>query len=263
MNNYEVVPLSGIKKFITGKRPAKSTETIAALRKRTNKLQIRARALKRMSEEERENAKQFLREGNKNAAQQSLLRRKKYQNDLSDIYKKAALLQNVMQGINNAQDTVEMVKELEQAQNVMETLNKQANPERTEDVMLNLETNMEQLDMVSERLTDSSLVESDLDSDYDPNEIENVLTALMREIEQETGAPITSPRVPVRTSATTSTSNTSTRASSAKVSSSADLEDEMDLPAPKSGKPEELDPREKEIRDEIARIKKEMESELK
>ena len=260
---YEVVLLSGIKKFITGKRPAKSTETIAALRKRTNKLQIRARALKRMSEEERDNAKQFLREGNKNAAQQSLLRRKKFQNDLSDIYKKAALLQNVMQGINNAQDTVEMVKELEQAQRVMETLNRQANPERTENVMLNLETNMEELDMVSERLTDSSLIESEADSEYDSKEIENDLNALMREIEQETGMPAVSSKTPARTSTTTAPLSASTKAVSTRSSGTTDLEEEADLPTPGTGKPEELDPREKEIREEIARIKKEMEAELK
>ena len=65
-----------------------------------------------MSHDERANAKQFLREGNKNAAQQSLLRRKRYQNDLTNIYKKAALVQNIITGISNAADNVEMVKEL-------------------------------------------------------------------------------------------------------------------------------------------------------
>lgn len=233
--------MSGIRRFITGKRPKKSSETIALLRKRTNKLQIRARALKRMSQDERDNAKQFLKEGNKNAAQQSLLRRKRFQKDLTDIYKKAALVQNIITGISNAADNVEMVKELSQAQNVMSDLNRQANPEKTDEVMMNLETSMEESEYVSERLTDSSLIDSEMDLDVDMGELDNELSELMAEIAEEAGMPVPE------------------KSSKVSASKSKPVSSEVDLPEPGSGP----DPREKEIRDEIARIKQEMESELK
>jgi hypothetical protein len=231
--------MSGIKRFLTGKKPKKSSETVALLRKRTNKLQIRARALKRMSQDERGNAKQFLREGNKNAAQQSLLRRKRYQSDLTNIYKKAALVQNIITGISNAADNVEMVKELQQAQNVMSDLTRQANPEKTDEVMMNLETSMEEADYISERLTDSSLIDSEMDLDVDMDELDNELNDLLSEIADEAGMPKPKEKVgaPVR---------------------ARPIEAEAaDLPEPGS------DPREKEIKAEIARIKQEMESELK
>ncbi|OLS27540.1 MAG: hypothetical protein HeimC3_03190 [Candidatus Heimdallarchaeota archaeon LC_3] len=227
--------MSGFRRFITGRKPKKSSETVALLRKRTNKLQIRARALKRMSQDERGNAKQFLKEGNKSAAQQSLLRRKRFQKDLTDIYKKAALVQNIITGISNAADNVEMVKELHQASNVMSDLNRQANPEKTDEVMMNLETSMEESDYVSERLTDSSLIDSELDLDVDVGELDGELSALMAEIEEEAGIP-SSERV------------------KSKIARPVEV---ADLPEPAS------DPREKEIKDEIARIKQEMESELK
>jgi len=201
-----------------------------------------------MSEEERDNAKGLLKEGNKTAAQQALLRRKRYQKDLTDIYKKAALVQNIITGITNAQDNVEMVRELQQADAVLGSLNKQANPVKTDEVMMNMETKMEELDYVSERLTDSSLIESAADGDVDLGELEGELSSIMAEISEEAGikAPATKSKVPVRTTAQT--------------------EEAVDLPAPeasKLGKEAGNDPREKEIRDEIARIKKEMESELK
>ena len=230
--------MSGIRRFITGKRPKKSSETIAVLRKRTNKLQIRARALKRMSHEERDNAKQFLRENNRGAAQQSLLRRKRYQKDLNEIYKKAALVQNIITGISNAADNVEMVKELQQAQNVMSDLTRQANPEKTDEVMMNLETSMEEADYISERLTDSSLIDSEMDLDVDMEELDDELNSLMAEIADEAGV---------------STSERTHRVPQKAVSEP----ESVDLPEPAS------DPREKEIKDEIARIKAEMESELK
>jgi hypothetical protein len=231
--------MSGIRRFITGKKPKKSSETVALLRKRTNKLQIRARALKRMSHDERGNAKQFLKEGNKNAAQQSLLRRKRYQSDLTNIYKKAALVQNIITGISNAADNVEMVKELQQAQNVMSDLTKAANPEKTDEVMMNLETSMEEADYISERLTDSSLIDSEMDLDVDMEELDGELNDLMAEIAEEAGMP--TPKEKARTTGRVSASQP----------------EAVDLPEPGS------DPREKEIKDEIARIKQEMESELK
>ncbi|KKM91059.1 hypothetical protein LCGC14_1232450, partial [marine sediment metagenome] len=55
--------------------------------------------------------------------------------------------------------------------------------------MMNLETSMEESDYVSERLTDSSLIDSELDLDVDVGELDGELSALMAEIEEEAGIP--------------------------------------------------------------------------
>ena len=73
------------------------------------------------------------------------------------------------------------------------------------------------------------------DLDVDVDELDNELSALMSEIEEEAGIP-SAERVKTRKERPM---------------------EAVDLPEPAS------DPREKEIKDEIARIKQEMESELK
>ena len=55
--------------FFKGSRPSKSRETVAELRKQSSDIKIRARALKRLSDEERSIAKDFLRDCNKTASE--------------------------------------------------------------------------------------------------------------------------------------------------------------------------------------------------
>lgn len=212
-----------------GRRPTKSTETIANLRKTINNFTLKAQSLTRMADEEQDLARTLLKDGNRTGAAQALKRRKMYLNELNATHAKVANLRRIISTIRTTQDNKQLTKALAEADTVIQTSLREAGPEYTEELMTKLEDSIEQASYVDEALSSTEITEIGMDID-DLEDIENQLESLEREIRQDLGektptAPIGSQAIP------------SSQAS-----------------APKSSR--------EKVRDEMAKVKKELQEEL-
>ena len=229
--------------FFTGSRPSKSRETVAELRKQASNIKISARALKRLSDDERSMAKEFLRDGNKGAAQKALIRRKKYQKDLGSLHSKAATVNSVIEAMAKADQNDQLLRILNASKTVLDKTASVDRLTQAEEIMSGLEASIENVDYIDERLTETAILDDPLDLEL--ADIGDELNILMSEIQDET-APISS-----KVSATPSPIRE--RKSRRTVLES----DPKDLPSP-----QKEDEREDKLREEIARIKREMKEEL-
>ncbi|MHA2363866.1 MAG: Snf7 family protein [Candidatus Hodarchaeales archaeon] len=238
--------------FFTGSRPSKSRETVAELRKQSSDIKIRARALKKLADEERDMAKEFLRDGSKDSATKALIRRKKYQKDLSSLYSKAATVNSVIEAMAKAEQNDKLLKVLGASKTVLDHAANEDRLTQAEEIMTGLEAAIENVDYIDERLTESAVLDDPLDIEL--ADIGDELNVLMSEIQNET-APA---RTQVTPSITKPTGQPSRVGAGRKV-----LEGSMnDFPSVSSTSAGNEDKREHELREEIERIKREMKEEL-
>ena len=191
----------GIKGWLFGNKKRKPAETVAALRGVINRYIIRSRALRRQSEEQRSLAREVLRDGNKVAARQALLRRTLYMRDLNNIYNKTMNIQRVIDAIRSAQDNIVMADALKQADDVIRVSLKDAAPERIEEIMLSVEDSIEQVGYTDEILSDTTMSEAGLEEDS-LTALDSQLEALEAELllEEKGELPTPARTSPVRTS---------------------------------------------------------------
>ena len=228
--------------FFKGSKPSKSRETVAELRKQSSDIKIRARALKRLGDEERSMAKEFLRDGNKGAAEKALMRRKHYQADLAGLMSKAAMINRIIEAIAKAEQNEKLLKVLSASKTMLDKTASSTRLEQAEEIMTGLEMSIENVNYIDERFAESSLLDDDLD--FELADVSDEMNVLMSEIEQETASP-------KRREATTER-----RPARRKVLDSSPAE------LPEAGKGATEDVKEKELQAEIERIKREMEEEL-
>lgn len=228
--------MSKFSSFFKGTRPSKSRETVAELRKQSSDIKIRARALKRLGGDERSMAKDFLRDGNKGAAEKALFRRKRYQSDLSSLMQKAAMVNRVIEAIAKAEQNDKLLRVLQASKTILDKTASSTRIENAEEIMMGLETSIENVDYIEDRFGESALLDDDMD--YEMADVADEMNNLMAEIENETAKPSPSARkvTPRR-----------------KV-----LDADTELP---EAAPAE-DNRDQDLKEEIARIKREMEEEL-
>jgi len=155
----------GIKGWLFGDKKRKPAETVAALRGVINRYIIRSRALRRQADEQRGLARDMLRDGNKVASKQALLRRTLYMRDLNNIYNKTMNIQRVIDAIRSAQDNIVMADALNKADDVIRVSLKDAAPERIEEIMLSVEDSIEQVGYTDEILSDTTMSEAGLEVD--------------------------------------------------------------------------------------------------
>ncbi|MFX1535314.1 MAG: Snf7 family protein [Promethearchaeota archaeon] len=219
--------MSRVGRWIKGKRPTKSTETIANLRKTINNFTLKAQSLTRMADEEQDLARTLLRDRNRTGAAQALKRRKMYLNELNATHAKVANLRRIISTIRTTQDNKQLTKALAEADTVIQTSLREAGPEYTEELMTKLEDSIEQASYVDEALSSTEITEIGMDLD-DLEDIESQLESLEKEIRQDLGEK--TPTAPISGSETTPPSHIGTEKSSSR----------------------------EKIRDEMAKVKKEL-----
>ena len=230
--------MSRFTSFFKGTRPSKSRETVAELRKQSSDIKIRARALKRLSNDERAMAKDFLRDGNKGAAEKALMRRKRYQADLGNLMQKAALVNRVIESIAKAEQNDKLLKVLSASKTVLDKTASGSRLEQAEEIMAGLEMSIENLDFIEERFADSALLDDEFDVEM--ADVADEMNILMSEVEAETGRS----KTPAKATRT--------------VTPRRKILEAEDTELPEA----EKDTRDEDLQAEIARIKREMEEEL-
>jgi len=144
----------------------------------------------------------MLKDGNKVAAKQALLRRTLYMRDLNNTYNKTMNIQRVIDAIRSAQDNIVMADALKQADDVIRVSLRDAAPERIEEIMMSVEDSIEQVSYTDEILSDTSMSESGLLED-ELMGLDSQLEALEAELllEEKGELPAAATRTPaVRTS---------------------------------------------------------------
>ena len=184
----------GIKGWLFGNKNRKPPETIAALRGVINRYIIRTRGLRRQSDEQRALARDMLRDGNKVAARQALLRRSLYMRELNNTYNKTMNIQRVIDAIRSAQDNIVMAGALKQADDVIRVSLRDAAPERIEEIMMSVEDSIEQVSYTDEILSDTSMSESGLEEDV-LSAMDSQLEALEAELMLEEKGELPTPAV--------------------------------------------------------------------
>ncbi len=221
---------------MTGKKPKESTQTVAELRQAIKQFSIRGKALKRMADEEDQLANQMLRDGNRRGAGQALKRRGGYMKQLNMTYGKVATLEKLIDTIRTTQDNVTMQKVLTQADREIQRSISVASPEKTEEIMLSLEESVEQAAFVDEALGSTTLTEIGMDVE-ELDSIESQLAAREAALATEASPQATS--APAVTTAP----------------SAGEAATEATAPAKTQN--------DKELQDEVEKMKKELEKELK
>lgn len=228
--------------FFKGSKPSKSRETVAELRKQSSDIKIRARALKRLSDEERSMAKDFLKDGNKTAAEKALMRRKHYQADLGGLMSKAAMINRIIEAMAKAEQNEKLLKVLSASKTLLDKTASATKLEQAEEIMSGLEMSIENVNYIDERFAESSLLDDELDVEL--ADVSDEMNVLMSEIQEETSSSR-------RKEGLAEKKPTHRKVLNAPVS---------DLPEAEKGATDDV--KEKELQAEIERIKREMEEEL-
>ncbi|MFX0049776.1 MAG: Snf7 family protein [Candidatus Hodarchaeota archaeon] len=168
------------KGFLTGKKPSSSTETKAKLKRTINQMEVKIKNYQRQADEQYELARTLLKSGNKMGAQQALKRRELYLTQVSNTHNKIANLQRTIDTLDISADNVALTETLAQAQVAIDANIASASPEKTEEVMMGLESSIEMVSDMEEALTDSSLTEIGMDV-----EVDDRISQQMAELEAE------------------------------------------------------------------------------
>lgn len=166
--------------FLTGKKPSSSTETKAKLKRTINQMEVKIRNYQRQAEEQYELARTLLKSGNKVGAQQALKRRELYLTQVSNTHNKIANLQRTIDTLDVSADNVALTDTLASAQTAIDANIEAASPERTEEVMMQLEDSIEMVSGMEEALTDTSITEIGMDV-----EVDDRIAMQMAELEAE------------------------------------------------------------------------------
>ncbi|UCE13429.1 MAG: Snf7 family protein [Candidatus Heimdallarchaeota archaeon] len=166
--------------FLTGKKPSGSTETKAKLKRTINQMEVKIRNYQRQADEQYELARTLLKSGNKVGAQQALKRRELYLTQVSNTHNKIANLQRTIDTLDVSADNVALTDTLASAQTAIDANIEAASPERTEEVMMELEESIEMVSGMEEALTDTSITEIGMDV-----EVDDRISKQMAELEAE------------------------------------------------------------------------------
>jgi len=172
--------LKRLKGFLSGKKPARSTETKAKLKRTINQMEVKIKNYQRQADEQYELARTLLKSGNKMGAQQALKRRELYLSQVTSVYNKIANLQRTIDTLDISADNVTLTETLAEAQVAIDTNISAASPEKTEEVMMALEDSIEMVADMDEALTDTSITEIGMDV-----EAEDRISQQMADLEAE------------------------------------------------------------------------------
>ncbi len=156
-----------VKNWLFGKKRKEDADALATLKAQQNRLQAEARNLERQSDEQKVLAAKMLQAGNKAGARQALIRRQVFMKRLNTVHNTAMNLQAQIDSIQTATSTAETVKAMELGTKVVGEKIKTVSPERTERVMDSVMEQRDQIEMMTEALSDPSLSEGILDFEDD------------------------------------------------------------------------------------------------
>jgi len=156
-----------VKNWLFGKKRKEDADALSTLKAQQNRLQAEARNLERQSDEQKVLASKMLQAGNKAGARQALKRRAVFMKRLNTVHNTAMNLQAQIDSIQTATSTAETVKAMELGTKVVGEKIKVVSPERTERVMDSVMEQRDQIEMMTEALSDPSLSEGILDFEDD------------------------------------------------------------------------------------------------
>ncbi|MHA1221873.1 MAG: Snf7 family protein [Candidatus Heimdallarchaeaceae archaeon] len=156
-----------VKNWLFGKKRKEDADALATLKAQQNRLQAEARNLERQSDEQKILAAKMLQAGNKAGARQALKRRAVFMKRLNTVHNTAMNLQAQIDSIQTATSTAETVKAMELGTKVVGEKIKTVSPERTERVMDTVMEQRDQIEMMTEALSDPTLSEGILDFEDD------------------------------------------------------------------------------------------------
>ena len=185
-----------LKGFLTKNKPSSSTETKAKLKRTINQMEVKIRNYQRQSDEQYELARTLLKTGNKSGAQEALKRRELYLTQVTRTHSKIANLQRTIDTLDISADNVSLTETLASAQTAIDTNIASASPERTEEVMMGLESSMEMVADMEDALTDTTITEIGMDVEADDR-----ISQQMAELEAELTSGTPTVETPVSSSA--------------------------------------------------------------
>ncbi|MHA1199155.1 MAG: Snf7 family protein [Candidatus Heimdallarchaeaceae archaeon] len=156
-----------VKNWLFGKKRKEDADALATLKSQQNRLQAEARNLERQSDEQKVLASKMLQAGNKAGARQALKRRAVFMKRLNTVHNTAMNLQAQIDSIQTATSTAETVQAMELGTKVVGEKIKVVSPERTERVMDTVMEQRDQIEMMTEALSDPALSEGILDFEDD------------------------------------------------------------------------------------------------
>jgi charged multivesicular body protein 4 len=156
-----------VKNWLFGKKRKEDADALATLKAQQNRLQAESRNLERQADEQKILASKMLKSGNKAGARQALKRRAVFMKRLNTVHNTAMNLQAQIDSIQTATSTADTVKAMEVGTKVVGEKIKTVSPERTERVMDTVMEQRDQIEMMTEALSDPSLSEGVLDFEDD------------------------------------------------------------------------------------------------
>ncbi|MFW9852226.1 MAG: Snf7 family protein [Candidatus Thorarchaeota archaeon] len=156
-----------VKNWLFGKKRKEDADALATLKAQQNRLQAESRNLERQADEQKILASKMLKSGNKAGARQALKRRAVFMKRLNTVHNTAMNLQAQIDSIQTATSTADTVKAMEVGTKVVGEKIKTVSPERTERVMDTVMEQRDQIEMMTEALSDPSLSEGILDFEDD------------------------------------------------------------------------------------------------
>jgi hypothetical protein len=195
--------LKRLRGFLTKNKPSSSTETKAKLKRTINQMEVKIRNYQRQSDEQYELARTLLKAGNKPGAHEALKRRELYLTQVTRTHSKIANLQRTIDTLDISADNVALTETLASAQVAIDSNVASASPERTEEVMMGLESSMEMVADMEDALTDTTITEIGMDVEADDR-----ISQQMAELEAELASGVPSTETPVTSSADMSPATT-------------------------------------------------------
>ncbi|MHA1114913.1 MAG: SNF7 family protein [Candidatus Heimdallarchaeum aukensis] len=157
----------GMKNWLFGTKRKDDAEALATLKAQINRYEHESRNLERQADEQKSLAAKMLKSGNKAGAKQALKRRAIYMKRLNQVQNMLMNLQSQIDSIQTATSTVETVKAMELGTKVVKTKMQEVDVEKTERVMDEVMSQRDEIEMMTEALSDTALSESILDYEDD------------------------------------------------------------------------------------------------
>ncbi len=157
----------GLKNWLFGEKRDSEAAAIATLKAQINRYEHETRNLERQADEQKILAAKMLKAGNKAGAKQALKRRAIYMKRLNQVQNMLMNLQSQMDSIQTVSSTVETVKAMEVGTKVVKTKMQEVDVEKTEKVMDEVAAQRDEIEMMTEALSDTSLSEGILDFEDD------------------------------------------------------------------------------------------------
>ena len=195
-----------VKRWLFGKERKDDAEALAVLKAQMNRYEHESRNLERQADEQKVLAAKMLKSGNKAGAKQALTRRAVYMKRLNNIHNMLMNLQAQVDSIQTATSTVDTVKAMEKGTKVVQGKMQEVDAKKTEEVMDMAMEQRDQIEMMTEALSDPTFSDGILDFE-DSSSIDDQLAQLEAELELGTSEDLPDlsglPSTPVGTETTT------------------------------------------------------------